>query len=243
MKRSVFAIGMFLGIVILLSFSNHWIKNQVIEIGEDVDQEGADAAFDSKVEIKAFSTLGKKMVHQSKFEPNRRFTFNKLYADDEKIASFKMKGDNIYDVEGFIPDSKVEFKNQETGEYGEEYFVNGRRDGSFRLYYATGELKEESKYFSGVVIVRKLYFRNGSLMSDEDFQDALYLINSPGKKAGVGRVYAQNGKLIHEWNITTSGVKRYEKAYNSQGILTNEIVYDEMGNVIDTVQAKPVLEE
>lgn len=86
-----------------------------------------------------------------------------FYGNNEEIATCKMKGDRIYDVEGKIPNGQVKFINKWKDTFGIEFFKKSKRHGKFVEYYPDGSLRMKALYRMGQLISKEVYTESGDL--------------------------------------------------------------------------------
>jgi len=173
------------------------------------------------------------VFRMARMDPSRTFEQSILYVGDKEIARFKSRNDEIYDVEGQIPDGRVEFVNETKQTYGEEHYYNGVRDGAYREYYSKGNIHKEIEYFHGRMMAYSEYFFDGQLRMEADYSDALLF--GEDREVGVGRIYHRNGAIMYEWSLTNSAERGVKKAYNFKGELEQVWYYDHNGKLTESI--------
>ncbi|HIA36507.1 MAG TPA: toxin-antitoxin system YwqK family antitoxin [Flavobacteriales bacterium] len=140
-----------------------------------------------------------------------------IYGRDKKAPNYK-------------EDQKIEegtyLDNRKTGVW-KKYFANGklqneityqnsRPNGFAKLYYENGQLKEEGLWKGNKWIGEyKLYHENGNLYHEFEF-------NKVGKREGVQKYYHENGKIMIEGEWAMGKESGYLKEYYEDGSIKAE---------------------
>ena len=133
-----------------------------------------------------------------------------------------------YEMYGEVPDGKV-VEYYENGEIMlEKNYVNGLRNGPYKLYYPSGELWKEGRFGSDQMIRLKTYAENGNLLSDKIFAEIVSIMSDNTE------VFYKNGREIARWIHEKDGtIKKYGETidgvvqYYVGKLLKEEHVYDE----------------
>ncbi len=102
-------------------------------------------------------------------------------------------------------------------------YLDGVKDGPEKSYFKSGQIKIESEYKLNKLISRKLYFENAQLSEVSEW-------TSDG--TGFGRSYSDRGKLLQEWEFSSSLWHNFQtlhgshKAYSENGDLIEENHYE-----------------
>lgn len=226
-KRNAIMLGAVL-IVVFFYAMNMFIMSLVPE--EEIAQTSQE--IDEPVIIQPRSkAVSGDLTRQTFLDPSRKFYRNIIFADGKEVARFKSDGEEIFDVEGRIPDGKISFKDINNGGYGIEEFSKGKRDGRFREYLASGQLKVEKNYFYGRIVDLKEFYPSGKLRMTIDYSNALWLADE--QEVGDGKIFFKDGTLMYEWHLTANDPNRYKKMYNYAGELVEVHQFDAQGKLID----------
>ena len=223
----------FVFIFLLIYLVNRWIEIQVGELPDNQKmsyQEKVDFLKNKFLGPKRYQSKGEVLRYQ-KLEPNRTFAESRFLLNKKEIASFRSKGEKVYDVRGEIPDGKVRFINESTHTKGEEMYRYGRRNGRYLEYYDNGQLYREAQYYKGKLMLNKVYFYDGHLRMEEDRRDALIAVND--REAGKGKVYARDGTLMYEWELTNALNGGYKMSYDKKGDLVEIKYYNTLGKLTE----------
>jgi len=102
-----------------------------------------------------------------------------------------------------------------------EYFGGGMSSVVFQeISYRNGKIKKHS-----------VYYVDGTLKKEVDFEDSLLFMKD--KEVGTGKKYTRDGILKYEWHITNMDENRFKRSYNIKGKLVEEKLFDNMGNLIE----------
>jgi len=158
-----------------------------------------------------------------------------FYVGDKEIARQKIMAGVVVQQTGTIPDGKITVEDDYKGSRGEEYYKDGKKFGTARLYYENGTLRQEMVYAEGKVITKREFFNTGAIHIEEDFRDALDIPNE--REVGIGKVYFSDGRTIrYEWNLTKTNKRGFKRAYNEDGQLIAESYFDSRGKMISPVK-------
>ncbi len=149
-----------------------------------------------------------------------------------------------YEMVGELPDCIVVeyYENKEI--MLEKQYVNGVKNGPYRLYYPSGALWKEGRFTNDQLIRLKTYAENGEVLSDKIFAEIVSI------RTGNVEVFYKNGREIARWTHSPDGtIKKYgevidgivqyyvgkilkEEHIYDEGILTSIKKYDKKGRVI-----------
>lgn len=97
---------------------------------------------------------------------------SQIYRGTVKIAEFKESNGKIFDLNGEIPDGKVEIINNARGTYGEENYENGERNGPYLEYYKESHSPRiKAQFYKGKLIHISEYYLNGTLKGEMDLKN------------------------------------------------------------------------
>lgn len=176
--------------------------------------------------------LEKKILMTTRLEPNRQYYLHAVYSGKEEIAGFKSKDKETFDIEGTVPDGKIEFKNITDNTHGVEEWRSNKRNGKLKEYYGNDNIRIEIHYVNGIIRQYKEYFYDGILRKEVDYRDALKYVKN--EEVGVGKMYGGRGNLTYEWNLTYEEHGGYNRLYGSNGDLVIENIFDDNGMIIET---------
>lgn len=159
------------------------------------------------------------------------FVESRFYQQGRQIAILREYSDGEHVVIGQLPDGKVRFEDSYKKTYGEEFYRDGRLEGSRRTYFEDGSLKSEELFLLGKMYVMKEFYPDGNLRFEVDYSDARLLDGN--REVGVGKLYHHNGHLKYEWRLTLSDPVGYRKSYNRDGQLRHADYLDQQGRVIE----------
>lgn len=159
----------------------------------------------------------------------RDYLENIFYRGGEEIARIKEFNDGTFEFSGEIPDGKVRFKDEYAGTYGEEFYQDGKRQGSAQTYFSDGRLKSTSEYLYGRLIRKKEYYPGGLLRFEVDYSDAR---DYDDDEVGIGKLYFPNGELKYEWRLINRESRGFKKSYNQDGTLRAVTYFDGKGEPI-----------
>ncbi len=153
------------------------------------------------------------------------------YRGNQEIARKVITSDGQTQQSGQIPDGVVKFTDSYNNLSGEDNYLNGKKFGTSKMFYADGVLKTETKYEADNIIWQKDFYHNGTLRFEADYTDAPrdYQIDP---EVGVAKLYYPDGKLKYEWNITRTTNPGYKKSYNTDGSLRAVTYFDGEGHQI-----------
>lgn len=236
-KKSSFKFyGTFSLLVILglLIFANHWITSIVdnllvrtivsrkVESFRKMDEENRRRMYKGDV------------VRKVLMNPNRTYAESRIYVKDEMVAQFNtINGDEIVDLRGVLPEGNVNFVNETKETYGEERFHKGKRHGLYKEYYSNGILYRQAKFHKGKLMKNAIYYFDETPRRIEDFTDALRFVDE--REIGFGRIYYRDGTIMYEWKLTNLLKGGYKKSFNQKGVLVEEKVYDNAGDLVEVI--------
>jgi len=99
-------------------------------------------------------------------------------------------------------------------------YVNGKRHGTFSLFYSNGNVAAIRDYREGRLVdlngkpindVDKYYHENGNIWMEETYED--------GVKNGISKSYHEDGFLVSEMNYINGKLEGSSKVYYPDGIL------------------------
>lgn len=165
------------------------------------------------------------------------FTESMILVNQEKVAQFTAKDDQVFDSDGEIPDGKIRFVNEEENTYGFEHYQDGQREGKYVEYYNTGRLKTEAAYHQGQLVQLKNYSYDGDLRLEADYKATYWLSkmlpSSRNKYLGMGKLYRPDGSLKYEWSFVDDSDRNFTKTYNGNGEVAGIDYYNEQGELVD----------
>ena len=179
---------------------------------------------DGKLTVHWTEKLGRKITYQLHFEDS--ITVELRYFDYKKNMEYLLSGDTTLLTGEMDNPTKVRgkilefdpFKKLEEGAYDE----NGKKTGTWKIYYANGALEEEGVYVDGEKNgLWKRYFKTGGLRSEGIYEN--------GREEKEWKYYSQDGQIEAlggyeagekngEWQLFSStgqlsGIKTYAKGY------------------------------
>ncbi len=161
---------------------------------------------------------------------------HQFYKDGKEIARQTIAKDGTVEEIGKIPDGPVEFIDDFNNIKGETIFLEGKKNGFEKGYYADGKVQSEAFYRNGKLRNYKEFYHDGQIRFEQNWEDARPY---PGdKEIGIGKLYYPNGKMKFEWNMTLSTDPGFKKSYNTDGSLRAEFYYDLGGNLIPPKETK-----
>lgn len=175
-----------------------------------------------------------KIVRKTRRDPRGgTYLESTFFRGKEVVARYKELKGEIYDMEGSIPDGKVEFLNEITKVKGEEFYQKGKRHGLYKEYYKTGQLKKEAQFTRGRVMSSKEYYLNGLVRLEQEFKNILWdIFDADNVRQGSGRLYYPEGTVEREWDYEGEAGERYLRIYDKNGVLKSVEYYDEEGNPV-----------
>jgi len=164
---------------------------------------------------------------------NREYRECVIYADGTEVARFKINVHNhkMFDRTGEIPDETIPFEDIYSGVTGTVTYHNNLRHGPYVELFDNKRVAKEMYFYRDKIRTLKEYFYDGRVRMDVDYTDAIVAINDP--EVGVGKVYARDGVLKYEWNLTNTNPNRYKKSYNIDGQLVETMTFDSYGKMLE----------
>lgn len=225
------AVLVFLGLMI---FANKWLESTMNKLLYRAVVSNKIKALEKKNEENRRRIYKEKVVRKILMNPNRTFSESRLYSKGELIAQFNsVKGDEINDLKGFLPEGKVSFINETKGTYGEEYYQKGKRHGTYTEYYDNGVIYRKAKFYNGQLMENSIFYFDGTPRLVADFKDALRFVDDP--EVGHGKIFYRSGILMYEWELTNLLKGGYKKSYNRDGELVEEKIYDNIGDLVEII--------
>jgi len=231
-------IAFFAGVIVMSQRLNREIDYVIEEISreqkEQIEQDISVGTLEE--DMKSNVTSRQKVTRKTRRDPRGGAYLESIFfKGGEVVARYKESKGEIYDREGSIPDGKVEFLDEDTKIKGEEFYQKGKRHGTYREFYKTGQLKKEVEFYRGKVITSKEYYLNGTVRMEQEFKNALWDAFDPeNAKQGSGRLYYPLGTVDREWDYEGGeNGERYLKIYDKNGALRSVEYYDEEGNLVE----------
>ena len=131
---------------------------------------------------------------------------------------------------GEIP-GRVDFLDESKKTYGIEYYLQGKKSGPSRTYFADGRLNVEAYYQWGKLLWKREYYNDGGIRLEVNYEDARE--QTDNKERGAGRVYYRDGTIKYEWNLTNSEKIGFKKSYSQDGELRAAFYFDEYGQPVE----------
>jgi len=234
-KRMMWLVFAFVVVAVGLMKTNQWLQNQVGDIeSHPINTSTVRPLTPSERAVPEGAVVRRRgrgeVTRKTRLSPDRMYEINIFYQGGEEIARNKVSGTRVVDVSGDIPDGKVNFANDFNDTHGEEFYMNGKRHGSMKVYYAGDALKQEAYYQFGNLVASKEYYNDGIIRMEEDYSDAR---DYKGRKeVGVGKVYFRDGTLKYEWYLVQSDPLGYSKSYNQKGQMVAAVYYNEDGQEV-----------
>jgi len=180
-----------------------------------------------------------KVIRKTRPDPREgAYLESTFFKGGEVVARYKESDGKIFDMEGSIPDGKVEFLDEITKIKGEEFYQKGKRHGIYKEFYKTGSLKKEVQFSRGRVIANKEYYLNGIVRLEQEFKNAIWdIFDMDSTKQGSGRLYFPDGTVEREWDYEGDEEvegKRFLKIYDNNGQLKSIEYYGEEQNLIES---------
>jgi len=133
-----------------------------------------------------------------------------------------------FEMYGEVPDGKVVEYYENEQVMLEKNYVNGQKNGPYKLFYPSGALWKEGKFGSDQMIRLKTYAENGNLLSDKIFAEIVSV------RTGETEVFYKNGREIARWVHGEDGtIKKYGETmdgvvqYYVGKSLKEEHIYDD----------------
>ncbi|MBI3616829.1 MAG: hypothetical protein HY210_01215 [Candidatus Omnitrophica bacterium] len=174
---------------------------------------------------------GEKIVRKDRLSPGRDYIESIFYLNKEEIARQKIINEEVVESSGEIPEGRVDFLDESKKTYGTEYYLQGKKSGPSRTYFADGRSNIEAYYQWGKLLWKREYYNDGGIRLEVNYEDARE--QSDKKETGVGRVYYKDGTIKYEWNLTNSEKVGFKKSYNQDGALRAAFYFDEQGQPVE----------
>lgn len=174
---------------------------------------------------------GEKIVRKDSLSPGRDYQESAFYLNDMEVARQKIINEEVVESSGEIPEGRVDFLDESKKTYGIEYYVEGKKSGPSRTYFADGQSNIEAYYQWGKLLWKREYYNDGNIRLEVNYEDARE--QSDKKETGVGRVYYKDGTIKYEWNLTNSEKVGFKKSYNQDGALRAAFYFDEHGQPVE----------
>jgi len=216
---------------------NHKINSQINSISKKPlsPAESNKTTNTSKTKALKKKITQKSVTRTESKSPKNNYSESIFIVDGKEVARFKREDEKIFDVQGDIPDGKIEFVNKWKSTYGFEQFQNGKRDGRSESFYKNGQIQSKASYRNGRLLARKSYYHGGGLRMEEDYTNTSRLskfTQDKFERVGRGKIYRLNGSIKYEWFITDDAKQYYTKRYNSRGEIVQENYYNTNGEYI-----------
>ncbi len=177
--------------------------------------------------------VSENLTQREWLDMNREYRECVVFTDQTEIARYKIsvQDKKMFDLTGALPDAVVPFEDINTHVKGTVSYQGNKRHGKYLEYFDNGKVSKEIVYYRDILRTLKEYFYDGRLRMEVDYTDAIF---KPGDtEVGVGKVYARDGVLKYEWNLTNRSTNRYKKSYNIDGRLTEVLTFDAYGNLLE----------
>ena len=174
---------------------------------------------------------GEKIVRKDRLSPGRDYIESIFYLNEEETARQKIVNDKVVESSGEITEGRVDFFDESKKTYGIEYYVEGKKSGPSRTYFADGRSNIEAYYQWEKLLWKREYYNDGGIRLEVNYEDARE--QTDNKERGVGRVYYRDGTIKYEWNLTNSEKIGFKKSYNQDGALRAAFYFDEYGQPVE----------
>lgn len=202
------------------------LNNQYVKPEKIVIRDENSSLSQNENKVSSIKKLKKIVV----LSPDRAYEEAFIYADDKRIARERVINGNVFESVGNIPDGKIEFINKQDDTYGYDIYKDGKKHGNSSVFFPDGRIKKEIFYQQGKIVSIKEYYDNGVLRFMADYKDARDAVGSV--ETGVGKIFFKDGRLKYEWNLTKSLSAGYKKAYDKDGKVLFEKLYDANSRLI-----------
>lgn len=228
-SAKLISITIILLILFILLQINSCINSKITElkVNTKIHNQTNDTTPPSSHQQKTTGSVTKK-IH---LDPSRKFELHIFTQEKTEIARYKTHKNKIFDMSGTIPDGKVTFTNDATKTYGEEYYINQKKDDWAKEYYQNTQLKKETYYDAGNIVISREFYNDGTLRMEEDYSDAIRF--NDDRETGIGKVYHRDGTIKYEWQLTYENNGGFKKSYNKEAQPVQEIYFDINGNPIE----------
>jgi antitoxin component YwqK of YwqJK toxin-antitoxin module len=228
-----FPVIIVLGMIVGLGWLNYKLQREIKKIDPPKEWESQHVvAPPQRIEPASTDKNQKQgeMIRKMRLDPSRKFSESIIFRNGQEVARFKLDKRKMDDFTGHVPDGEVKFIDESQKTFGTEFYQDDKLHGPYVEYYEGGALKRESQYRQGELIYNKEYFFDGKLRMEENFEDALYVVQ--GDEVGDGKIYFRDGTLMYEWHLTNSDPNRYKRSYNKLGELVADDKYNETGELV-----------
>lgn len=231
-------------VVVVISIISNKLHDEVTEREDEepgvatevpADESAAGPATTAAVP-KAKNTSGK-LLRKTIVVRGNDFLEHWFYRGEEVVGKQQINHTGVLNMEGEIPDGRIEFIDTYKNTTGEDYYREGVRDGNSTTYFADGRLKETAKYDRGKLVAKTEYYTDGRKRFEVDYTDARDI--GDDVETGIGKLYYPNEKLKFEWHLTRRDPVGYKKSYNQDGTLRHTAIYDEENNIIEEKVRQP----
>ncbi|MCA9403279.1 MAG: hypothetical protein KC897_05810 [Candidatus Omnitrophica bacterium] len=222
-------------ILAVLIFASKWVENAINKLMQRAIAYPKIHQLEEQNRRNLSRIYQGKVVRRILMNPNRTHAESRIYNDGELVAQFStIKGDEIENLKGVLPEGQIGFINETKETYGQERYRKGKRHGEYAEYYSNGVLYRRAKFYEGKLMENEIFYFDGTPRRIEDFKDALRFVDDP--EVGYGRIYYRDGSLMYEWKLTNLLKGGYKKSYNKEGRLVEEKVYDNMGDLVEVIK-------
>jgi antitoxin component YwqK of YwqJK toxin-antitoxin module len=174
---------------------------------------------------------GEKIVRKDRLSPGRNYQESVFYLNDMEVARQKIVNEKVVESSGEIPEGRIDFLDEFKKTYGAEYYLQGKKSGPSRTYFADGRSNIEAYYQWGKLLWKREYYNDGGIRLEVNYEDARE--QTGNKERGAGRVYYRDGTIKYEWNLTNSEKIGFKKSYNQDGGLRAAFYFDEYGQPVE----------
>lgn len=174
---------------------------------------------------------GEKIVRKDRLSPGRDYVESVFYLNDTEVARQRIVNEKVVESSGEIPEGRVDFLDESKKTYGTEYYLEGKKSGPSRTYFADGRSNIEAYYQWGELLWKREYYNDGGIRLEVNYEDARE--QSDNRETGVGRVYYRDGTIKYEWNLTNSEKIGFKRSYNPDGALRAAFYFDEHGQLVE----------
>lgn len=236
-KRLWIFIALCLSVLIVIKISNDRIARDIRAITETPRQvPSADIAPSASSAAQQGSSPrrrkpGETTVRKDRLSPGRDYQESVFYLQGIEVARQRIVNERIIESSGEIPDGRVDFVNESKETYGTEYYLQGKKSGPSRTYFADGRSNIEAYYQWGKLLWKREYYNGGGIRLEVNYEDARE--QTDNKERGAGRVYYRDGTIKYEWNLTNSEKIGFKKSYNQDGALRAAFYFDEYGQPVE----------
>ncbi|OGX08757.1 MAG: hypothetical protein A2Z88_00810 [Omnitrophica WOR_2 bacterium GWA2_47_8] len=234
--RTIVTLGFILVLALGFNLLNSWMQKQVTRDQGSFVFRSAQITGRPGNKINPILGDNTEVTKRTRIERGADYTESVFFIGSQEVAKSRAWPDGRTETTGAIPDGKVKFFNDIDQTYGEEYYLNGKKNGLAKTFFENGQPMAEAHYYAGRLMQNREYYANGAVRFEVDYSDARNEEDNfsykNDKEAGVGRLYYENGNLKFEWRITKSDPEGYKRSYNQDGSLRAETLYDKYGSLI-----------